>query len=270
MKSKQSKNSNLEKSTEASSTGGLVGTIDLNCDMGEGMANDEAIMPYISSANIACGYHAGNADIIWKTIELAQKHDVSIGAHPSFLDKENFGRKEIGSPDEIYELVTQQLILFDEIASDLAVQIQHVKPHGALYNMSAKNISIAKAIANAVKDYNTHFVLYGLSGSYSIREAKAIGLMTASEVFADRTYQDDSSLTSRSQSNALIEDVNKVIQQVLQMVKKGTVTTVSEKIIPIVGETICLHGDGKHAIEFAKQIHEALKKEGIKIQAIVK
>lgn len=256
---------------EASSTGGLVGTIDLNCDMGEGMANDEAIMPYISSANIACGYHAGNADIIWETIELAQKHDVSIGAHPSFLDKENFGRKEIDlSPDEIYKLVTRQLILFDEIASDLAVQIQHVKPHGALYNMSAKNISIATAIANAVKDYNTHFVLYGLSGSYSIREAKAIGLTTASEVFADRTYQDDGSLTSRSQSNALIEDVDKVIQQVLQLAKKGTVTTVSEKIIPIVGETICLHGDGKHAIEFAKQIHEALKKEGIKIQTIVK
>jgi UPF0271 protein len=228
-------------------------------------------MPYISSVSIACGYHAGNADIIWETIELAQKHDVSIGAHPSFLDKENFGRKEIDlSPGEIYELVKQQLILFDEIASELKAQIQHVKPHGALYNMSAKNISIAKAIANAVKDYNTHFVLYGLSGSYSIREAKAIGLMTASEVFADRTYQDDGSLTSRSQSNAMIEDKDKVIQQVLQMVEKGTVTTVSEKIIPIVGETICLHGDGKHAIEFAKQIHEALKKEGIKIQAIAK
>jgi UPF0271 protein len=271
MRSKQSKNSNSEQSVKDFSTAGLVGTIDLNCDMGEGMDNDEAIMPYISSANIACGYHAGNADIIRQTIQLAQKHDVSIGAHPSFFDKENFGRKEIDlSPGEIYELVRQQLILFDEIASDLAVQVQHVKPHGALYNMSAKNISIAKAIANAVKDHNAHFILYGLSGSHSTREAKAIGLTTASEVFADRTYQDDGNLTSRSQSNALIEDTDKAIQQVLQIVKKGTVTTVSKKIIPIAGETICLHGDGKHAIEFAKQIHEVLKKEGIKIQAIAK
>ena len=162
MRSKQSKNSNSEQSVKDFSTAGLVGTIDLNCDMGEGMDNDEAIMPYISSANIACGYHAGNADIIRQTIQLAQKHDVSIGAHPSFFDKENFGRKEIDlSPGEIYELVRQQLILFDEIASDLAVQVQHVKPHGALYNMSAKNISIARAIANAVKDHNTHFILYG-------------------------------------------------------------------------------------------------------------
>jgi len=242
---------------------------DLNCDMGEGMPNDDMIIPWISSVNIACGYHAGNADLIWETIELTQKHDVSIGAHPSFLDKENFGRKEIDlSSDEIYELVKQQLILFDEIASDLAVQIQHVKPHGALYTMSAKNIFIAKAIANAVKDYNAHFVLYGLSGSYSIREAKAVGLTTASEVFADRTYQDDGNLTSRSQSNAMIEDADKIVQQVLQMIKEKTVTTVTDEAIPIVADTICIHGDGKNAVEFAAQIHAALKKEKIMIQPV--
>src|SRR5258705_9218106 len=151
-------------------------SIDLNCDMGEGMSNDEAVMPYISSANVACGYHAGNENTIWETIELAQKYKVSIGAHPSFLDKENFGRKEIDLPaEDIYELVAQQLILFDEITSDADTNMQHVKPHGALYNMSAKNISIAHAIANAVKDHNTHLILFGLSGSYSISEAKAEG-----------------------------------------------------------------------------------------------
>ena len=244
-------------------------SIDLNCDMGEGMSNDEAVMPYISSANVACGYHAGNENSIWETIELAQKYKVSIGAHPSFLDKENFGRKEIDLPaEDIYELVAQQLILFDEITSDADTGMQHVKPHGALYNMSAKNISIAQAIANAVKDHNTHLILFGLSGSYSISEAKAAGLKTASEVFADRTYQDNGHLTSRLQPHALIEDAGKVIQQVLQMIKEGTVTAISGKIIPVVAETICLHGDGKYAAEFAKQIHEALVKEGITIRPV--
>jgi UPF0271 protein len=246
-------------------------SIDLNCDMGEGMSNDEAIMPYVSSANVACGYHAGNENTIWETIELAQKYKVSIGAHPSFLDKENFGRKEIDlSAEDIYELVAQQLILFDEIIPDADTSMQHVKPHGALYNMSAKNISIANTIANAVKDHNTHLILFGLSGSHSISEAKAIGLQTASEVFADRTYQDNGGLTSRSQPNALIEDADKAIQQVLQMIKEGTLTTISGKIIPIIAETICLHGDGKYAAEFAKQIHEALMKEGIAIRPVNK
>jgi UPF0271 protein len=243
--------------------------IDINCDMGEGMDNDEAIMPYISSANISCGYYAGNLSSIWETMELAQKHKVFIGAHPSFFDKENFGRKEIDlSPEDIYELVAQQLILFDEMISDADISMHHVKPHGALYNMSAKNISIAKAIANAVKDHDTHLVLFGLSGSYSISEAKTIGLKTASEVFADRTYQDDGSLTSRSRPNALIEDAGNAIQQVLQMIKKGTVTTISGKIIPIVAETICLHGDGKHAVEVAKNIYETLKQNNFDIKAI--
>jgi UPF0271 protein len=245
--------------------------VDLNCDMGEAIGNDESIIPYISSVSIACGYHAGDENTIWETMELAKKYNVSFGAHPSFLDKENFGRKEIDlSPGDVYELVEQQLILFDEIAFDAEVSMQHVKPHGALYNMSAKNTSIAKAIANAVKDYNAQLVLFGLSGSHSIREAKAIGLKTASEVFADRTYEDDGNLTSRSQSNALIEDADKAIQQVLQMIKKRTVTTISGKIIPIVAETICIHGDGKHAAAFAKKIHEALMNEGIEIRPVNK
>jgi 5-oxoprolinase (ATP-hydrolysing) subunit A len=265
---------NLNDSSKSPSPQGESGKrdeVDLNCDMGEGIGNDEAIMPYISSANIACGYHSGNESTMWQTMELAQNHKVSVGAHPSFFDKENFGRKEMDlSPDDIYELVAQQLILFDKIASNADISMQHVKPHGALYNMSAKSISIAKAIANAVKDHNAHLVLFGLSGSHSINEAKVTGLKTASEVFADRTYHDDGSLTSRLLPNALIEDAGKAIQQVLQMIKEGTVTTISGKTIPITAETICIHGDGKQAAEFAKQIHKALMKEGIKIRPVNK
>jgi UPF0271 protein len=243
--------------------------VDINCDMGEGIGRDEDIISFISSANIACGYHAGNEHTIWETIELAQKHNISIGAHPSFLDKENFGRKEMDlSPDDIYELVTQQLILFDEIANGLSANMKHVKPHGALYNMSAKNSTIAKAIANAVKDYDINLTLLGLSGSHSIGEANAIGLQTASEVFADRSYQDDGSLTPRSQPNAMIEDPDIVLKHVLPMVQEGFVTTVSGKKIPIVADTICIHGDGRHAVDFAKNIYEHLKQNNIDIKTI--
>jgi len=245
----------------------LGGTIDLNCDMGEGIGNDETIMPYISSVNIACGYHAGNEETIWQTIKLALKHNVSIGAHPSFLDKENFGRKEINiSPVDVYGLITQQLILFDEIASNAETSMSHVKPHGALYNMSAKNSSIAKAIASAVKDYNKQLILFGLSGSHSIKEAKKVGLKTANEVFADRSYQEDGSLTERSQPGALIENAGKAVEQILQIIKERKVLTISGKTIPIIADTICIHGDGKNAVDFSIQIHNALKKADIRIQ----
>lgn len=233
---------------------------DLNCDMGEGIGNDEAIMPFITSANISCGFHAGNGDTIRATMALAIKHNVLIGAHPSFHDKENFGRKEMFLPkDKLYAIVLEQLIKIDLVAKEKLTKLHHVKPHGALYNMSAKNPEIARIIAQAIKDFNEELVVYGLSNSHSITEAKALELKTASEVFADRTYQDDGSLTPRSHSNALIEDEEKCIEQVLQMVKQGTVTTVSGKVIPIVAETICIHGDGKHAVSFAKKIHQALK-----------
>ncbi len=233
---------------------------DINCDMGEGIGNDELIMPFITSANIACGYHAGDAATMWQTVELAVKHKVAIGAHPSFLDRKNFGRTEINlDKEEIYDLVSQQLIILNEITSEIDTKLNHVKPHGALYNMSAKDAVLASAIARAVKDFDASLILFGLSGSHSISEAKAIGLQTASEVFADRTYRDDSSLTLRSQPNALIDDTNKVVQQVLQMIKEGTVKTVSGKIIPIVAETICIHGDGKQAVEFVKAIHKVVR-----------
>jgi len=233
---------------------------DLNCDMGEGIGNDEAIMPLITSANISCGFHAGNGDTIRHTMLLAIKHNVLVGAHPSFHDKDNFGRKEMHlDQDKLYAIVLEQLIKIDLIAKEKGTKLHHVKPHGALYNMAAKNAEMAATIALAVKDFNEDLILYGLSNSYLTSEAKVLGLKTANEVFADRTYQDDGSLTPRSQPNALIEDEQQCISQVVQIVKQGTVTTISGKIIPMLADTICIHGDGKHAVSFAQKIHEALK-----------
>lgn len=232
----------------------------INCDMGEGAGTDEFIMPFINAANIACGYHAGDTATMWQTVELAIKNNVAIGAHVSFFDKENFGRSELQlSNDEVYELVSQQLIILNEITTALDAKINHVKPHGALYNMSAKDGILATVIAKAVKDFDGNLILVGLSGGHSISEAKKTGLKTVSEVFADRTYQDDGTLTPRSLTNALIDTEEKVIKQVLQMIKEGSVTTVTGKTIPIIAETICIHGDGKHAVEFAKAIYEAIK-----------
>lgn len=231
----------------------------INCDMGEGMGSDDRIMPYITSASIACGWHAGDAITIRETIALCIKHHTAIGAHPSFYDRENFGRKEMElPPHEIYELVTQQLIVLNEFAIQAGAKLHYVKPHGALYNISARDVLTARIIANAVKDFDRDLVVFGLSGSCSVSEAKKAGLKTASEVFADRTYQDDGSLTPRSQPGALIEETEKAVQQVLQMIQNGTVTTVSGKQIPILAETICIHGDGKQAAEFAKAIHAAI------------
>jgi UPF0271 protein len=229
--------------------------------MGEGIGNDEAIMPFISSANIACGFHAGDDVIMNNTVLLAKKYDVAVGAHPSFFDRENFGRTEMKlTPEEIYELVQKQIKILKSIATKHEVVMQHVKPHGALYNMSAKYSDVAQAIAMGIKDYDANLILFGLSGSYSIKEAVKHGLKTKSEVFADRTYQEDGSLTPRSQANALIHDTSDAVAQALQMVLKKTVITVSGKTIPVIADTVCIHGDSAHAVAFAKAIHAALSK----------
>ena len=244
-------------------------TIDINCDMGEGVGNDDAIMPFISSANIACGFHAGDEDTMRKTVESAIKNNVAIGAHPSFFDKKNFGRTEMNlAGDEIYDLVLLQLRTIDKIIKEKDAKLHHVKPHGALYNMSAKNSHIAQAIAQAVKDFDENLILFGLSGSVSISVAEEMSLKTASEVFADRTYKDDGSLTPRSEAGALVADEEELMQQVLQMIQEKTVTTVSGKRIPIVADTVCIHGDGKHAVQFAATINEQLRANGIKIKSV--
>lgn len=233
---------------------------DFNCDMGEGLDNDALLMPYISSANIACGFHAGSGDTISRTIDLAVKHGVHVGAHPSFRDKENFGRREMQlSYDKIYALVMEQLIRVDLIAREKSVVMHHVKPHGALYNMAAKDPRLARTIATAVQDFNEDLILYGLSGSCMISEARAIGLRVYSEVFADRTYNDDGSLTSRALPGALIQDVETALFQVMQFITEGTVTSINGKKMAVEVDTICLHGDHVHALEFAKAISGRLK-----------
>ncbi len=243
-------------------------TIDLNCDMGEGMLTDDKIMPFISSANIACGYHAGDEKIMKTTIELALKYDVAIGAHPGFQDKDHFGRNEIHLSDQgYYNLVIEQLQLFKNICNGMKATFHHVKPHGALYNMAAKQKNIATAIAQAVFDFDPQLLLYGLSGSYLISEANGVGLNTVSEVFADRTYTIDGYLTPRTSVEALITDEKKVIQQVLQMVLQQSVITTSNTTVIIKAETICLHGDGDHAIDFAQLIYHTLKTNSIGIQS---
>ena len=242
--------------------------IDLNCDMGEGMMNDEALMHFISSANIACGYHAGDEHIMKRTVELALKNNVAIGAHPGFADKENFGRTEVQLSDEEYHtLVVHQLAALKKITDGAGATIHHVKPHGALYNMSAKNRRIAFIIAKAVMEFDPNLILYGLSGSYSIAEARGVGLKTASEVFADRSYQNNGSLTPRSQPHALIEDEGASLRQVLQMIQQQTVTSLEKITVPVVAETICIHGDGTHAVEFAKRIYQTLQREMIAIRS---
>lgn len=241
---------------------------DINCDMGEGMASDAAIMPFISSANIACGYHAGDEKTLWDTIRLAKENNVAVGAHVSFLDRANFGRSEMKiSTSAIYELVIQQLIIIREIADSFEMNLHHVKPHGALYNMAARDAEMAKAIAEAVRDFDHNLIVYGLSNSLSIQEAERAGLRTANEVFADRAYLDDGSLVPRSQKGALIEDAAKAIEQALQMIHKKTVTTQSGKEISISADTICIHSDNAHASDFAKSIYETLKQNQIVLKA---
>jgi UPF0271 protein len=243
-------------------------SIDLNCDLGEGLATDEQIIPLISSANIACGYHAGDVDTMKRTIELCLQHNVAIGAHPSWPDKENFGRTEmVKTADEIYEIVTAQLFIIAQLAMEMGASLHHLKPHGALYNQSAKDKMIAAAIAKAVYDFDSSLILFGLSGSISLTEAAKLGLTTAHEVFADRTYQDDGSLTPRSQSNALIKDEQESLQQILQLINTQTVTTVAGKIVTLKADTICIHGDGSNAVAFVKTISSALKQSHIDIKA---
>jgi 5-oxoprolinase (ATP-hydrolysing) subunit A len=241
-------------------------TIDLNCDMGEGMPNDAAILPYISSANIACGYHAGDEETIRRTIDLCLNYNVAIGAHPGFYDKPNFGRVPVHlSAEEIYQLIWNQLVTINDICKEKKARLHHVKPHGALYNMAAIDIQISAAIARAVLDFNPKLIVYGLSGSILIDVAKATGLKTANEVFADRTFQANGSLTSRTHEHALIDKVDECLDQVMQILTTNSVSTITGQVIPIKADTICIHGDGIQAQEFAQEINIRLKKQGIRV-----
>jgi len=233
--------------------------IDLNCDMGEGMPNDAALMPYISSANIACGFHAGDEHIMVATVKLCKEFGVQIGAHPSFPDRANFGRTMMSlNPLEIYAIVREQIQTLAQHAIAQGEKIHHVKPHGALYNASANDPAIAKAIAQAVYDEDPNLVLFGLSGSCSIDAAEAMGLKIAHEVFGDRAYRADGSLLPRNHAHACFEQIDEVRNQVKRMVQKREFQAISGEFLSLHVDTICLHGDGPHALEFAKAIRELL------------
>ncbi|MGE6487031.1 LamB/YcsF family protein [Paenisporosarcina sp. NPDC076898] len=248
--------------------------VDLNCDMGESfgaykMGNDEEILDFVTSANIACGFHAGDPSTMRKTVKLALEKGVGIGAHPGFQDLTGFGRRNIFvSPQEAYELVVYQIgALYGFVKSEGGV-MQHVKPHGALFNMAATDAALSEAIAEAIYAVNPELVLFGLSGSEIVKAGEKIGLRTANEVFSDRTYQADGTLTSRKEANALITDTDTAIGQVVRMVREGLVTSTDGKEVTIQADTVCIHGDGVHALDFARRISQTLKTSEIDIRKI--
>lgn len=249
-----------------------MGHIDINCDLGEGFGNysmpyDDALFDYISSANIACGFHAGDPAVMQKTVDMAISKGVAIGAHPGFQDLQGFGRREMKiAPKEAYQITLYQIGALYGFVKASTAKLNHVKPHGALYNMAARDAKLADAIAQAVFDFDPSLILYGLSGSELIGAGQKLGLRTAAEVFADRTYQDDASLTPRTQANALITDSNIAIAQVLQMIKEQRVLSTNQNLIKIEAQTVCIHGDGAHAVDFARLLKENLSHEGISIK----
>lgn len=247
--------------------------IDLNCDMGEftgeaAIAKDAALMDFVSSVNIACGAHAGNEKVMRRTVENAVARGIAVGAHPGYRDAENFGRLPMALPaEEVFDIVAGQVSALKKITEELGGALHHVKPHGALYNQAARDAELAAAIARAVKSVDVNLIFYGLSKSYLITEAKKLGLKTASEVFADRTYQNDGTLTPRSLPGALLSETYDSVVQVLEMVTLGRVKTLTGERIPIDAETICIHGDSEHALEFARSINEALRSRGIGVES---
>ncbi len=246
-------------------------SIDLNCDMGESfgaysIGTDEALMEFVSSVNIACGFHAGDPSVIRQTVNAAAQRNLAIGAHPGFPDLQGFGRREMKIPaNEIYDIVLYQIGSVAAFAKAAGSRLHHVKPHGALYNMAAKDKSLATAIARAVRDFDNSLKFVGLSGSELVRAGSALGLQVVSEVFADRTYQRDGSLTPRASAGAMVENSADAARQVLNMVLKKSVKTVDGVEIPIDAQSVCIHGDGVHALSFASEIVKELKANHVSI-----
>lgn len=229
--------------------------IDLNCDMGESIGNDEAIMPYITSANIACGFHAGGPTEMQATVRLAKQHGVAVGAHPSWNDVEGFGRREMMlPPEEVESLVLYQVGALHAIAKAGGVELHHVKPHGALYNQAAKDLVLANAIARAVKRFSGELILVGLAGSSLIEAGVEAGLKVANEGFPDRNYNPDGTLVSRKESNAIIESPKEVAAHAIDLIQNGILF--GEERVKV--DTLCLHGDQPRVVENAKLINELI------------
>lgn len=245
--------------------------VDLNCDLGESfgaykIGMDEDVLQYISSANVACGWHAGDSMVMEKTVALAKKNGVAVGAHPGFPDLVGFGRRNLNaSPTEVKTYIKYQLGALQAFAKTEGIKLQHVKPHGALYNMAAKDAKLAMAIAEAIKEVDDDLILMGLANSEMIKAGEALGLKVANEVFADRAYNDDGTLVARSLPGAVIHDKELAIKRVIRMVKESKVESINGKDVDINVQTICIHGDNPEALVFSKNIKEALIKEGVEI-----
>ena len=251
-------------------------TTDLNCDVGESfgvykLGYDADILDEVTSANIACGFHAGDPATMRATVRLALEKGVAIGAHPGLPDLVGFGRRLMKiTPQEAKDIVVYQIGALTAFVKSEGGTMRHVKPHGALYNMAAKDFVLAKAIAEAISRVNPDFIRVGQSGSQLIESGKAFGLQTASEVFADRTYEDDGTLTPRDQADSVIVDHELAVRQVIGMLQTGTVRSRQGTDVTVKTETICIHGDGPKALEFAKQIRLALDGAGVTVQALQK
>lgn len=242
--------------------------VDLNVDLAEGCSNDEALLALVTSANVACGLHAGDYNEMRKAIRWAKANGVRVGAHPSFPDRENFGRTAMQLPDdELQACLRYQLGAVKALCDGENLPLSYVKPHGALYNQAAKDPALARLIAETVKAFDPNLKLMGLSGSLMLSVAEEVGLGVISEVFADRHYLADGSLVPRTRADALVENDEEAISQVLQMVLTGSVPTVEGGSVPIQADSICLHGDGEHALEFAHKIRQALQDKGVAVQS---
>jgi UPF0271 protein len=252
----------------------MTSRIDLNCDMGESfgayrIGADEEVFPYITSANVACGFHGGDPTVMRTTLARARDHDVAIGAHPGFPDLVGFGRRNIDvTADEVYDLVVYQIGALLGFANAAGMRMQHVKPHGALYNMAVGKPQLAAAIARAVCDVDRGLVLFGLPGSHLISEGESAGLRTAAEAFADRNYMSDGTLVSRRRPDAHIHDAADAVARAIRMVRDGTVTPVDGPPISMHIDTICIHGDGPHAAEFARRLRTGFEEAGISVNAL--
>jgi 5-oxoprolinase (ATP-hydrolysing) subunit A len=242
--------------------------VDLNADLGEGAPDDAELLALVSSANIACGWHAGDARLMQATVAAALERGVAIGAHPSYPDRENFGRSEMQlAPADMRADLIYQIGALDALVRAAGGRLHHVKPHGALYNQAARDPALADAIAAAVLDVNPSLAVYGLAGGELLKAAERAGLRAVAEVFADRGYRADGSLVPRSQPGALIHDTDEAVARTLRMVSEGVVQAVTGEIVPLQAETICLHGDGPHAIAFARAIYQALNQAGVELRA---
>jgi UPF0271 protein len=251
-----------------------MNSVDLNCDMGESfgaytIGADAEVFPYITSANIACGFHGGDPAVMRRTVEAAHRLGVAVGAHPGLPDLAGFGRRSMDvTADEVHDMVIYQVGALLGFARAAGAPVQHVKPHGALYNMAAATPKLAEAIATAVHAVDPGLVLFCLAGSHLVQAGEAAGLRVASEVFADRNYQRDGSLVSRRRADAMVTDAAEAANRAVRMVTEGVVRSVAGEVIQLQADTICIHGDGAHAAEFARRLRRALEGAGVAVRPI--